>query len=67
MSSLIAITTAVCGSLALMTSGAAAQTPRIEEGRPFPGLTLPSMTDGSPMSMAEFRGKKVVLHVFASW
>lgn len=67
MSSVIAIAAAVGATLALMVSGAAAQTPRIEEGRPFPDLILPSMADGSPMSLADFRGKKVVLHVFASW
>ncbi len=36
-------------------------------GRPFPGLTFPSAEDGRPMSLAQFRGRKVLLHVFASW
>ena len=39
----------------------------IKIGQPFPDLTFRSMQDGSPMSMADFRGKKVVLQVFASW
>jgi hypothetical protein len=40
---------------------------RIEEGRPFPDLTLPALDDGRPLSVSDFRGRKVVLHVFASW
>ena len=40
---------------------------RIEEGRPFPDLTLPALEDGRPLSVADFRGRKIVLHVFASW
>ena len=39
----------------------------IKIGQPFPDLTFRSMEDGSPMSIADFRGKKVVLQVFASW
>ena len=41
--------------------------PVIKAGEPFPTLVLPTMTDGSPASITDFRGKKVVLHVFASW
>ena len=36
-------------------------------GQPFPDLVLPSMTDGRPMSLSDFRGRKVILQVFASW
>ncbi len=39
----------------------------IEVGKPFPDVRLPSMTDGKLMSIADFRGQKVLLHVFASW
>lgn len=38
-----------------------------EVGQPFPVLTLPSLEDGQPRSLAEFRGHEVILHVFASW
>jgi len=41
--------------------------PRIEIGKPFPDLVLPSLADGRPMSLRQFRGRKVLLHVFASW
>jgi len=37
------------------------------EGQPFPDLLLPSIEDGRPTSLAEFRGQKIVLQVFASW
>ncbi len=37
-----------------------------EVGEPFPALTLPGL-DGAPGSIADFQGKKVILHVFASW
>ena len=39
----------------------------IEVGQPFLDLTLPSAHDDAPLSIANFRGEKVVLHVFASW
>jgi len=41
--------------------------PRLEVGKSFPDIVLPSMKDGRPMSMRDFRGEKVILHVFASW
>lgn len=39
----------------------------ISVGEPFPDLLLPSLDGGSPMSIADFQGEKVMLHVFASW
>lgn len=38
----------------------------LDVGQPFPEIVLPSI-DGEPMSIAAFRGRKVALHVFASW
>ena len=38
-----------------------------EVGTPFPTLSLPSLDDGRPASIADFRGQKVILHIFASW
>ena len=52
--------------MVLAVSGVRGQ-PVIKAGEPFPALVLPTMTDGSPASITDFRGKKVVLHVFASW
>lgn len=39
----------------------------IEVGRPFPNLVLPSLEDGRPSSLVQYKGKKILLHVFASW
>ncbi len=36
-------------------------------GEPFPTIALPSAVDGRPTSLAEFRGKKVIVNIFASW
>ena len=49
------------------TAGEASQGPALEVGRPFPDLFLPSLETGRPVSLAEFRGKKLILQVFASW
>ncbi len=35
-------------------------------GEPFPDLALPTL-EGSVRSISDFRGQKVILHVFASW
>lgn len=40
---------------------------KIKVGEPFPSIELPSLRDGKPMSIAHFRGKKVILQIFASW
>ncbi len=39
--------------------------PRV--GELFPHLALPSLEDESPLSVASFGGKKLVLHIWASW
>lgn len=59
----------VAGAALLAMSGVAAQAdpPKFAIGEPFPDLTLPSLEDGSPASITVFRGKKIILHVFASW
>lgn len=54
-------------ALLLVSNLAKAQTPKIEVGQVFPNLTLPSLEDGRPTSLADFRGHKVILHIFASW
>lgn len=61
--------TALIGALVLCTNAAAQPSlpETIAEGKPFPSITLPGLADGRPASIADFRGEKVVLHVFASW
>jgi len=41
--------------------------PRIAVGAYFPSLSFPSLDNHKPTSIERFRGKKVILHVFASW
>jgi hypothetical protein len=36
-------------------------------GEAFPTLALPSAADGRPVSVAEFRGRKLIVNIFASW
>jgi hypothetical protein len=40
---------------------------KIEKGKPFPPIVLPALEDGSPRSLADFRGERILLHIFASW
>ncbi len=39
----------------------------IEIGKPFPKFVFRSMKDGARTSIRDFRGKKIVLQIFASW
>ena len=41
-------------------------TPRIEVGQRL-DLTVPAMDGGAPVSLRQYRGRKLILHVFASW
>lgn len=41
--------------------------PGLEVGQTFPDLVLPAVEDGRPRSLAQFRGQKLLLHIFASW
>ncbi|MFQ5723708.1 MAG: hypothetical protein ACE5G6_04390 [Terriglobia bacterium] len=60
---------------ALLLGGGRAQQARrfqlppsgFEVGQVFPTLTLPAAEDGRPRSLADFRGQKLILHIFASW
>jgi peroxiredoxin len=49
----------------MAASGAAGYSPRV--GRPHPDFTLPGIADGEPVSLSQFRGRKVLLVHFASW
>lgn len=61
-----AVALVITGS-AMLRGGTSAQSPQFEVGQPFPDIVLPSLEDGRPVSIADFRGKKLILHVFASW
>ena len=40
---------------------------RFSVGDHFPDLPFPALADGKPTRLSDFRGRKVMLHVFASW
>ncbi len=55
-------------SLAMLTAGAAGAAPAgFDVGDAFPEVVLPALDDGRPLSIAAFRGRKLILHVWASW
>jgi len=39
----------------------------LKVGERYPNLTLANIADGKPVSLSDFRGKKVLLIQFASW
>ncbi len=70
----IAIGLVTAGAARLMQAriaeGATAPTSysvEFHEGQIFPTMVFPSLRDGRPSSVADFRGKKLILHIFASW
>ena len=58
---------AVAAALILPSVDSAATESGLQVGDPFPELVLPSLANGEPMSITAFRGRKLVLHVWASW
>jgi hypothetical protein len=65
----VALTAATLGGGRATTAPqpGAAVAARIAVGEPFPDLVLPDAADGRARSIAEFRGEKLILHIFASW
>ena len=61
--------TALGTTLIMATPTAAQELPStgFTVGEPFPVTAFPSLEDGQPMSVADFRGKRLILHIFASW
>ncbi len=47
------------------SSLAAGYSPRV--GQVHPDFTLPGIADNKPVSLSQFRGRKVLLIHFASW
>ena len=63
---LLPVAIVACGSETSTTSDTSRRSP-FPLGQPFPDLTLPALEDGRPASIRDYRGQKVILHVFASW
>jgi hypothetical protein len=41
--------------------------PELRVGESFPDLRLPSAGSGGALSIADFAGERLVLHIWASW
>jgi len=52
---------------ALISATSSLAAPELTPGKVFPDLKLPVISGESSLSIKEFHGKKVMLHVFASW
>jgi|CXWL01.1.fsa_nt_gi hypothetical protein len=61
------ILTPLVAFLSIAPGAAQGQLGRIEVGRLFPGERFPALKDGRQTSLTDFRGKRVLLLVFASW
>ena len=61
----IFLTLAVSLSFSLPLIGAERYLPKV--GERHVDFTLPNIDDGKPISLSQFRGKKVLLIQFASW
>jgi hypothetical protein len=58
---------AACGVLLGSSSRASAASYAPKVGQRHPDFTLPRVGDRAPVSLSDFRGKKVLLIQFASW
>jgi len=54
-------------SLFLMHARVRAEGPSLREGEVFPDLRLPAIAGGESRAISSFRGKKLLLLVYASW
>jgi hypothetical protein len=54
-----------CLSFLAASSHAAGYSPQV--GQLHPDFTLPGIADRAPVSLSQFRGRKVLLIHFASW
>ena len=49
------------------TAAESSESAEFHEGQVFPTMIFPPLDRGRPGSVADFRGKKLILHIFASW
>ena len=63
----LALALAACGIILGSTRRASAESYAPKVGQKHPDFTLPRIDDCAPVSLSNFRGKKVLLIQFASW
>jgi hypothetical protein len=49
------------------TTGSRLDAIEIHQGQMFPTMVFPSLDGGRSGSVTDFRGKKLILQIFASW
>ncbi len=59
--------TLIAASVASAATLATAERYPPSVGQPHPDFTLPNIEDRAPVSLASYRGRKVLLIQFASW
>ncbi len=59
--------TLTCGGFGILAAplSAGQYSPRV--GQPHPDFMLPNLANGEPVSLLQFRGRKVLLIHFSSW
>ncbi len=57
----------IIGCMCLMATDAGAEGYHPRVGEPHPDIVLPSLGDRAPVSLSQFRGRKVLLVHMASW
>ena len=63
----LALALVTCGILQSASAGASATSNAPKVGQRHPDFTLPTIGDRTPVSLSNYRGKKVLLIQFASW
>ena len=63
----LALAVAAFGMILGSTGSASAASYAPKVGEKHPDFTLPRIDDGAPVSLSNYRGKKVLLIQFASW
>ncbi len=63
----LACALATCGMVLGSCPGASARPYAPKVGQRHPDFTLPRIDDRGPVSLSDFRGKRVLLIQFASW
>ena len=63
----VIITMMGCTAMLVSQLDADADQYRPRVGQRHPDFTLPAISDGKPVSLSQYRGKKVLLIQFASW
>ena len=62
-----------CSSIAVTATAAAlwscipSEGPTLRRGDPAPPFTATSLTDGSPVSLTDYRGKTLLVNLWATW